>query len=80
MRKTIYLNQSAKMTFARRVGLPSVQFGSVFLFRNGFRVYPIGEDGDDWFGMACRKQQGCVLPWHARGNRAGRRNWLGREF
>lgn len=53
-----YLNQSAKVTFARRVGLPSVQFGSVFLFRNGFRVYPIGEDGDDWFGFDRRKQQG----------------------
>lgn len=53
-----YLNQSAKMTFARRVGLPSVQFGSVFLFRNGFRVFPIGEDGDDWFGFNRRKQQG----------------------
>jgi signal transduction histidine kinase len=53
-----YLNQSAKLTFARRVGLPSVQFGSVFLFRNGFRVYPIGEDGNDWFGFDRRKQQG----------------------
>ena len=53
-----YLNQAAKVTFTRRVGLPSVQFGSVFLFRNGFRVYPIGEDGDDWFGIARRKQQG----------------------
>lgn len=53
-----YLNQSAKMTFARRVGLPSVQFGSVFLFRNGFRVFPVGEDRDDWFGFNRRKQQG----------------------
>ncbi len=53
-----YLNQSAKLTFARRVGLPSVQFGSVFLFRNGFRVYPVGEDRDDWFGFDRRKQQG----------------------
>ncbi|MDT8383893.1 MAG: sensor histidine kinase [Gammaproteobacteria bacterium] len=53
-----YLNQSAKITFARRVGLPSTQFGSVFLFRNNFRVYPIGEDGDDWFGFGRRKQQG----------------------
>jgi signal transduction histidine kinase len=53
-----YLNQSAKLTFARRLGLPSIQFGSVFLFRNGFRVYPIGEDGDDWFGFNRRKQQG----------------------
>lgn len=53
-----YLNQSAKVTFARRVGLPSVQFGSVLLFRNGFRVYPIGDEGYDWFGFDRRKQQG----------------------
>lgn len=53
-----YLNQSAKVTFARRIGLPSVQFGSLFLFRNGFRVYPVGEDDDDWFGFNRRKQQG----------------------
>ncbi len=53
-----FLNQSAKMTFAKRMGVPSVQFGSVFLFRNGFRVFPIGEEGDDWFKMDRRKQQG----------------------
>lgn len=53
-----YLNQSAKMTFTRRIGLQPVQFGSVFLFRNNFRVYPIGEDGNDWFGFDRRKQQG----------------------
>jgi signal transduction histidine kinase len=53
-----FLNQSAKLTFARRMGLASVQFGSVFLFRNGFRVFPVGEEGDDWFGMDRRKQQG----------------------
>jgi signal transduction histidine kinase len=53
-----FLNASAKMTFARRMGVPSVQFGSVFLFRNGFRIFPVGEEGDDWFGMDRRKQQG----------------------
>jgi signal transduction histidine kinase len=53
-----YLNQSAKMTFARRMGVSSVKFGSAFLFRNGFRVYPIGEEGDDSFGIDRRKQQG----------------------
>ncbi len=53
-----YLNTSAKNTFARRVGLPSVQFGSLFLFRNGFRVFPVGEPDDDWFGFNRRKQQG----------------------
>jgi signal transduction histidine kinase len=53
-----FLNTSAKLTFARRMGVPSVQFGSIFLFRNGFRVYPVGEEGDDWFRLDRRKQQG----------------------
>src|SRR6185369_11118810 len=53
-----YLNRSAKITFTKRVGVASVQFGSVFVFRNGFRVFPIGEDGDDWFGFDRRKAQG----------------------
>ena len=34
------------------------KFGSIFVFRNGFRVYPIGEEDDDFFGLARRKQQG----------------------
>jgi signal transduction histidine kinase len=53
-----FLNTSAKQTFARRMGVPSVQFGSVFLFRNGFRVYPVGDEGNDWFNMDRRKAQG----------------------
>ena len=53
-----FLNRSAKMVFARRMGLASVQFGSIFLFRNGFRVFPIGEERDDFFGLTRRKQQG----------------------
>ncbi|PHN76467.1 ATP-binding protein [Pseudomonas syringae] len=53
-----YLNRSAKSTFARRMGVNSVAFGSVFLFKNGFRVYPIGEPGDDSFAIDRRKQQG----------------------
>lgn len=53
-----YLNLAAKQTFARRMGIPAVQFGSVFLFRNGFRIFPIGNEGDDSFGIDRRKQQG----------------------
>lgn len=53
-----YLNRSAKSTFARRMGINSISFGSVFLFKNGFRVYPIGEETDDSFGIDRRKQQG----------------------
>lgn len=53
-----YLNQSAKSTFTKRTGVQPVNFGSVFLFRNGFRIFPIGNTGDDWFEMDRRKQQG----------------------
>lgn len=52
------LNQAAKNVFTRRMGVPSVQYGSVFLFKNGFRVYPFGEVGEDSWGIDRRKQQG----------------------
>lgn len=53
-----YLNRAAKVTFARNMGVSSVRFGSIFLFKNGFRTYPIGEENDDTFGIDRRKQQG----------------------
>ena len=56
--RIFYLNQSAKNTFTRRMGVRSVEFGSVFLFLNGFRIFPIGEETDDTFGLNRRKQQG----------------------
>ena len=53
-----FLNTAAKNNFTRRMGLPATQFGSVFLFKNGFRIYPFGEPGDDMLGLDQRKQQG----------------------
>lgn len=53
-----FLNRSAKWVFTNRMGLPSVQFGSIFLFLNGFRVFPVGDQNDDFFGLTRRKQQG----------------------
>ena len=53
-----YLNQSAKQTFKRRTGSNSVAFGSLFLFRNGFRVFPIGEEDNDYWQIDRRHQQG----------------------
>ncbi|HEN8707178.1 TPA: sensor histidine kinase [Pseudomonas putida] len=53
-----YLNRAAKVTFARTMGVSSAKFGSIFLFKNGFRSYPIGEENDDTFGIDRRKQQG----------------------
>lgn len=53
-----YLNRSAKHTFTNRMGVRPVEFGSIFLFLNKFRVFPIGEETDDTFGLNRRKQQG----------------------
>jgi signal transduction histidine kinase len=53
-----FLNRSAKYAFARRMGLPSIQYGSVFLYKNGFRVHPFGDARDDTLGINTRKQQG----------------------
>ena len=53
-----FLNQSAKYNFTRKMGVRPVAFGSVFLFLNGFRIFPIGEETDDTFGLNRRKQQG----------------------
>ncbi|WP_343043203.1 ATP-binding protein [Stakelama sediminis] len=53
-----FLNRSAKHTFTSRMGVQPVQFGNVFLFVNGFRVFPVGEPNDDTFGIGRRKQQG----------------------
>jgi signal transduction histidine kinase len=53
-----FLNRSAKQTFTIRMGVRPVEFGSVFLFLNKFRIFPIGEEFDDTLGLNRRKQQG----------------------
>ena len=53
-----FLNTSAKYNFTRKMGVQVVNFGSVFLFKNGFRVQPFGEAGDDSWGLDYRTQQG----------------------
>lgn len=53
-----YLNQQAKYNFSILMGTPQVNYGSVFLFRNGFRIMPYGEFRDDSWGLDQRVQQG----------------------
>lgn len=53
-----YLNTSAKNNFTRNMGIQPINFGSIFLFKNGFRVQPYGETGDDSWGLDYRAQQG----------------------
>lgn len=53
-----FLNRSAKVNFHSIMGISVVNYGSVFLFKNGFRVQPYGEVGDDSWKIDQRKQQG----------------------
>lgn len=53
-----FLNTYAKSYFKRQTGISAVNFGSIFLFKNGFRIPPYGEEGDDWLGLERRKGQG----------------------
>ena len=53
-----FLNRSAKINFKKRMNLDPVNYGSIFLFRNGFRVQPYGNMGDDSWGLDFRAQQG----------------------
>lgn len=53
-----FLNRSAKNNFTRLMGIEPVNYGSIFLFRNGFRIMPFGNMGDDSWGLDYRAQQG----------------------
>ena len=53
-----FLNKLAKTSFSVKMGVRPVQYGSIFLFRNGFRILPFGEPGDDSWEIDHKKQQG----------------------
>lgn len=52
------LNKGAKNNFYRIMGMHSIDYGSVFMYKNGFRVYPFGEQGEDILLIDRRKGQG----------------------
>lgn len=54
-----YLNTGAKTSFTRFMGgVRAKDYGSVFVYKNNFRISPYGEPGQDFFGIDKRKQQG----------------------
>lgn len=53
-----FLNKAAKTSFSMKMGVQPVQYGSIFLFRNGFRILPFGNPGDDSWKLDYRAQQG----------------------
>lgn len=53
-----YLNRTAKQNFTIKMGIEPVNYGNVFLFRNGFRILPFGNYDDDSWGLNQRLAQG----------------------
>lgn len=53
-----YLDSLSKSYFTRNVGISPNDYGSIFLFYNGFRISPYGNDKNDWLGLDQRKSQG----------------------
>lgn len=53
-----FLNRAAKNRFTRFMGITALDFGHVFLFKNGYRVMPYGVRGSDMLGYDDRKSQG----------------------
>jgi signal transduction histidine kinase len=53
-----FLNRAAKNRFTRFMGIAALDFGHVFLFKNGYRVMPYGVRGNDILGYDDRKSQG----------------------
>lgn len=56
---TLYnLNRAAKINFTNIMDVEVGNYGSIFVYKNGFRVYPYGEPGQDFFDIDKRKAQG----------------------
>lgn len=53
-----YLNTFSKAFFTKQTGVRPIDYGSIYLFLNGFRIPPYGQDGNDWLGLEQRKGQG----------------------
>lgn len=69
--KLFHLNQSAKATFTKRMGFPIYYYGHVFVYKNGFRIYPFGDVEEDNFGVDVRKS-------HKEFSRIGTRSLAGK--
>lgn len=56
--KIYYLNNVAKNNFTRIMKTIPKNYGSIFLYKNNFRIFPYGEVDFDAFGLNLRKTQG----------------------
>lgn len=52
-----FLNRAAKMTFTQKMGIQPVNYGNVFIYKNGFRIHPYGDPRNDMMGIDTRALQ-----------------------
>jgi len=53
-----YLNEKAKHNFTRIMKVHNKDYGSIFVYKNNFRVLPYGDTNHDTFQLNLRKTQG----------------------
>lgn len=56
--KLFYLNKSAKQSFSMLMGIDPIRYGSIFVYKNQFRIHPYGDEDNDWLELEKRKTQG----------------------
>jgi len=66
-----FLNRKSKNNFTRLMGLRPTEYGSVFLYKNGIRIYPFGEPGEDTLSLDARRAK-------RMGNYVGTNDLIGR--
>lgn len=52
-----FLNRAAKRAFTLQMGIEPVNFGNLFVYKNGFRVLPFGDPRTDPFGIDAKAAQ-----------------------
>lgn len=53
-----FLNRASKNIFTRKMGTDAINYGNVFVYKNGFRILPFGEPRVDILGIDARALQG----------------------
>lgn len=53
-----YLTPTARTSFTKIMGMTHREYGSIFFYKNGFRIHPYGGEEDDWLELEKRKGQG----------------------
>lgn len=53
-----FLNRAAKWNFTNKMNTEVVNYGNLFMYKNGFRIHPYGNPRDDSYGIDARKAQG----------------------